>query len=277
MIKKYRPTSEGRRTRKTLIRVITKQSPEKSLTKILTGPAGRNKGKISSRHRQRGHKKYYRIIDFKRDKFNIPAVVAAFEYDPNRGPTIALLNYMDGEKRYILAPEGLKVGDRISSSKDIVEPFPGNCMPLKNIPLSSQVHNVEINIGAGGQLIRGAGSYGIIMAKEGNYVNIKLPSGEVKRILQDCLATVGVLSNPDYRNRVLGKAGIARHLGARPHIRGVAIANPTDHPHGGSYKDKGVGMPSPKSPWGWKTKGKKTMKRKIGLKYMVSQRMRGKK
>lgn len=272
MIKSYRPTSEGRRTRKTLIKAVTKLRPEKSLIKALNGPAGRNKGGISSRHRQRGHKKYYRIIDFKRDKFDIPARVAALEYDPNRGPTIALLHYEDGEKRYILAPEGLQVGQKVISSKGFVDTAPGNCTSLKNISLSTQVHNVEINLGAGGQLIRGAGSYGTIMAKEGNYVNIKLPSGEVKKFLQDCLATVGVLSNIDFRNRVLGKAGIARHLGLRPHIRGVAVANPSDHPHGGSYKDKGVGMPSPKSPWGWKTRGKKTRSRKTGLKYLVSSR-----
>lgn len=272
MIKSYRPTSEGRRTRKTLIKGVTKARPEKSLIKALKGPAGRNNGRISSRHRQRGHRKYYRIIDFKRNKFDIPATVSALEYDPNRGPTIALLSYADGEKRYILAPDGLQVGQKVVSSKSVVETVPGNCTALRNIPLSTQIHNVELNIGAGGQIVRGAGSYGTIMAKEGNYVNIKLPSGEVKKFAQDCLATIGVLSNIDLRNRVLGKAGIGRHLGMRPHIRGVAIANPTDHPHGGSYKDKGVGAPSPKSPWGWKTRGKKTRSRKIGLKYLVSSR-----
>lgn len=270
MIKSYKPTSEGRRTRRTLIKGITKRKPEKSLIFALKGPAGRNNGKISSRHRQRGHKKFYRIIDFKRNKFDIPATVSALEYDPNRGPTIALLNYADGEKRYILAPEGLKVGDKVLSSKNVLEVLPGNCTPLRNIPLSTQVHNIELNLGAGGQMVRGAGSYGTIMAKEGKYVNIKLPSGEVKKISQDCLATIGVLSNVDFRNRVLGKAGIGRHLGLRPHIRGVAISNPSDHPHAGSYKDKGVGAPSPKSPWGWKTRGKKTRSRKIGLKYLVS-------
>jgi large subunit ribosomal protein L2 len=149
---------------------------------------------------------------------------------------------------------------------------PGNCTTLKNLPLSAQVHNIELNLGAGGQLVRGAGSYGTIMAKEGKYVNIKLPSGEVKKLLEDCLASIGVLSNTDFRNRVLGKAGIGRHLGMRPHIRGVAIANPTDHPHGGSYRDKGIGRPSPVSPWGWKTRGKKTRSRKIGQKYLVSSR-----
>lgn len=272
MIKNYRPTSEGRRTRKTLIRDITKLRPEKSLTKALKGPAGRNNGKISSRHRQRGAKKFYRIIDFKREKFDIPATVSALEYDPNRGPTIALLNYADGEKRYILAPEGLKVGQKLVSSKNAVDLVPGNCTALKNIPLSTQVHNIEVNLGAGGQLVRGAGNYGTIMAKEGKYVNIKLPSGEVKKFLEECLATVGVLSNQDFRNRVLGKAGVGRHLGIRPHTRGVAMANPSDHPHAGSYKDKGVGMPSPKSPWGWKTRGKKTRSRKIGQKYLVSSR-----
>jgi len=276
MIKSYKPTSEGRRTRKTLIRATTKLRPEKSLTTPLKGAAGRNNGRISSRHRQRGHKKFYRVIDFKRNKFDIPAKVAALEYDPNRGPTIALVHYADGEKRYILAPENLHVGQQIVSSKSAVDMVPGNCTSLRNIHLGMQVHNIEINLGAGGQMVRGAGNYGIVMAKEGNYVNIKLPSGDVKKFLQDCLATIGVLSNVDFRNRVLGKAGIARHLGMRPHIRGVAIANPTDHPHGGSYKDKGVGAPSPKSPWGWKTRGKKTRKRKIGLKYLVSSRKIGK-
>ena len=277
MIKSYNPTSNGMRTRKTLVSTATRGQPEKSLIKALKGPAGRNNGRISSRHKQRGHKKYYRVVDFKRNKFDIPATVSALEYDPNRGPAIALLNYADGEKRYIVAPEGLKVGNKIMSSKDVLEMLPGNCMPLKNMPLSAQVHNVEINLGAGGQIIRGAGLYGTIMAKEGNYVNIKLPSGEVKKFMQDCLATVGVLSNSDHRNRVLGKAGIARHLGARPHIRGVAVANPTDHPHGGSYKDKGIGRPSPVSPWGWKTRGKKTRSRKIGLKYTISPRKSTKK
>ncbi len=270
MIKSYKPTSEGMRTRRTLISDVTKARPQKSLIKILTGPAGRNNGRISSRHRQRGHKKFYRVVDFKRGKYDIPATVTALEYDPNRGPTIALLSYADGEKSYILAPEGLQVGQKVISSKNSVEMLPGNATTLVNLPLSAEVHNVELNIGAGGQLIRGAGSYGIVMAKEGKYVNIKLPSGEVKKFAQDCMATIGVLSNGDLRNRVLGKAGIGRHLGMRPHIRGVAVANPTDHPHGGSYKDKGVGAPSPKSPWGWKTKGKKTRSRTVGLKYLVS-------
>lgn len=272
MIKSYKPTSEGRRTRKTLIRQVSKARPQKSLTVAIKGPAGRSHGSVSSRHRQRGHKKFYRMIDFKRTKFDIPATVTALEYDPNRGPNIALLTYADGQKSYILAPEGLQMGQKIISSKDSVEILPGNCTVLKNLPLSAQVHNIELNLGAGGQMVRGAGTYGIIMAKEGKYVNIKLPSGEVKKFLEDALATVGALSNADFRNRVLGKAGIGRHLGMRPHIRGVAVANPSDHPHGGSYKDKGVGMPSPKSPWGWKTKGKKTRSRKIGLKYLVSAR-----
>lgn len=272
MIKSYKPTSEGRRTRKTLVREISKLKPEKSLVKPLNGPAGRNKGKVSSRHRQRGAKKFYRIIDFKRDKFDIPATVTALEYDPNRGPNIALLTYADGEKRYILAPEGLTVGQKVISSRGPVELNPGNCTALKNLPLNTQVHNIELNLGAGGQLVRGAGNYGVIMAKEGKYVNIKLPSGEVKKFLEECLATVGVLSNQDFRNRVLGKAGVGRHIGRRPHVRGVAMSNPADHPHAGSYRDKGVGMPSPKSPWGWKTRGKKTRSRKVTLKYLVSPR-----
>lgn len=272
MIKTYRPTSEGRRTRRTLISEVDKIRPQKSLTNPLNKSFGRNNGKISSRHRSSGHKKFYRVIDFKRAKFDIPSVVKSIEYDPNRGPNIALISYKDGEKRYILAPDGLQVGTNLISTKSSVEIIPGNCTCLKNIPLGTQIHNIEINIGAGGQIVRGAGTYGVIMAKEGAFVNVKLPSGEVKRISQDCLATIGILSNIDLRNRRLGKAGISRHLGNRPHIRGVAISNPSDHPHAGSYKDKGIGRSSPRSPWGWKTRGKKTRSRKIGVKYLVSSR-----
>jgi len=272
MIKTYRPTSEGMRTRRTLVREVSHTRPPKQLIRPLKSAHGRNNGKISSRHREVGHKKYYRLIDFKRDKFEIPAVVASIDYDPNRGPNIALVVYKDGEKRYILAADALKVGDAVISTKSAVEILPGNCTCLKHMPLGTQVHNVELNINAGGQIIRGAGNYGVIMAKEGDFVNVKLPSGEVKKIAQDCLATVGVLSNIDIRHTRLGKAGIARHLGIRPHIRGVAISNPSDHPHAGSYRDKGIGRSSPRSPWGWKTRGKRTRSRKAGLKYLVSPR-----
>ena len=271
MIKTYKPTSAGIRSRKTLVRELTFDKPEKSLLMGLKGPAGRNNGKISSRHRERGSKKHYRIIDFKRNKFDVPAKVATLEYDPSRGPNIALLNYADGEKRYIRAPEGLQVGMTVISGEK-AEAAVGNSLPIGNIPLGSLVHNIEINPGRGGQLVRGAGNYAQILAKEGNYVNVKLPSGEVKKVMVACYATVGVLSNSDFRNVRLGKAGRNRHLGNRPHVRGVAMANPSDHPHAGSYRDNGIGMPSPKSPWGWKTRGSRTRKRMHTNKFIVKRR-----
>ncbi len=271
MIKTYNPTSPGQRQRKSIVKATTTSKPHKALTAPMTGAVGRNNGKISSRHRERGHKKKYRIIDFKRNKFGIKAKVATIEHDPNRGANIALVNYGDGEKRYILAPEGLVVGAIVESGENI-EPKSGNCMPLKDIPLGMAVHNIELNPGQGGQMVRGAGNSAQLLAKEGKYVNIKLPSGEVKKVLGICYATVGTLSNADLRNVKLGKAGRNRHRGNRPHIRGVAIANPSDHPHGGSYKDNGIGMPSPKSPWGWKTRGKKTRSRTHTDKFIVKDR-----
>jgi large subunit ribosomal protein L2 len=271
MIKNYKPTSPGIRFRKTLVKGVDKVVPEKSLTKPKKGAVGRNKGTISSRHRQTGARKHYRVIDFKRDKRDIPAVVATIENDPNRGPNIALLHYADGEKRYILAPEGLKHGMTVVAG-ETAEPTTGNALPLEKIPLGMPIHNIELNPGKGGQIARGAGNSALILAKEGNYVNIKLPSGEVKKVRALCYATVGVLGNADLRNINLGKAGRKRHLGWRPHTRGVAHASPSDHPHGGSYKDTGIGMPSPKSPWGWKTRGKKTRRRKHTDKYLVKDR-----
>lgn len=261
MLKSYKPFTSSTRFRKSLVREVDDVRPLKSLTTVFSGPAGRAHGRISTRHKQKGAKKLYRIIDFKRNKSDIPAKVASIEYDPNRGADIALLNYVDGEKRYILAPEGLKVGMMVISGNS-VEPSMGNALPLENIPLGMLVHNVELNPGAGGVMVRGAGNSAQIMAKEGNYVNLKLPSGEVKKVQGKCYATVGVLTNMDVRNVVLGKAGRNRHLGVRPGVRGVAMSNPKkDHPHAGSYKDNGIGMPSPKSPWGWKTRGVKTRKR----------------
>lgn len=272
-IKTYRPTSAGTRFRKTLVRNNTsnKSKPERSLLVRLTGAPGRSHGRISSMHKQAGNKKHYRVVDFKRDKKGISAKVASVEYDPNRGPSIALLHYADGEKRYILAPSGLEAGMSVMSGPE-AELKVGNALPLAKIPLGMQIHNIELNPGRGGQMVRGAGNSAMIMAKEGNYVNIKLPSGEVKKVSGDCYATIGTLGNEDLRNTQAGKAGRMRHMGWRPHVRGVAHANPSDHPHGGSYKDKGVGMPSPKSPWGWKTKGKKTRRRKNTDKYLVKDR-----
>lgn len=261
MIKTYRPTSKGRRFKKTLVRGVEKIKPLKSLTKGKKGPAGRSKGRVTVRHKQRGEKQLYRQIDFKRDKHGILAKVASIEDDPNRGCNIALLHYIDGEKRYILAPKGLKKGTTVISGP-AVDLNIGNALPLKSIPVGQEIHNVEINPGAGGVLVKGAGNSALIMAKEGKYVNIKLPSGEVKKFLDTCYATIGSLSNEDKRNIVLGKAGTKRKMGFRPTTRGVAMSNPKkDHPHAGSYSTAGIGM-HPKTPWGKPAKGVKTRKRK---------------
>lgn len=270
MIKTYKPTSAGIRFRKSLVRELTKSKPEKSLIEALKGPAGRNNGKISSRHKIRGTKKFYRIIDFKRNKLDIEGRVAAIEYDPNRGPNIALINYADGEKRYILAPEGLQVGMKVISGPK-AEALPGNALPLGNIPLGMTVHNVEINPGKGGQMVRSAGTGAMILAKDGPYVNLQLPSGSVMKVSVTCYATVGTLSNADFRNSVLGKAGKQKYLGKRPHVRGVAMSNPSDHPHAGSYRDNGIGM-APKTPWGKKARGVPTRKRRNTDKFIVKRR-----
>jgi large subunit ribosomal protein L2 len=262
MIKTYNPTSEGQRSRKTLVRFVDKVDPLKSATSVLKASPGRSRGRISSRHKQKGAKKMYRAIDFRREKFDIPARVTTIEYDPNRNANIALVSYADGEKRYILAPEGLEKGVVVMSGENS-EVSVGNCMPMARIPLGMQIHNIEINPQKGGVLVRGAGNYAQIIAKEGDFVNVKLPSGEVKRLFARCYATIGALSNSDFRNTRLGKAGRKRYLGRRPHVRGVAMANPAgDHPHAGKYRTSGIGMPSPKSPWGWITRGVRTRKRK---------------
>lgn len=262
MLKIYKPYISTTRFRKSLVREVTQKKSLKSLTVSNVGSAGRSNGRVSMRHQGGGARKRYRLVDFKRDKRNIPARVATIEYDPNRGPNIALLNYADGEKRYILAPEGLLVGATVMSG-ETAEPSVGNAMPLKNAPLGAQVHNVELNPGAGGILVRGAGGYAQVMAKEGDFVNLKLPSGEVKKISGRCYATIGALGNMDLRNVRLGKAGRNRHLGVRPAVRGVAMGNPKkDHPHAGSYKTTGIGMSSPKSPWGWKARGVRSRKRR---------------
>lgn len=270
MIKNYKPTSAGTRFKKTLKQEVDKVKPQKNLTKPLKGPVGRNKGRISTRHRQRGTKKNYRIIDFKRDKTGIPGRVVSIENDPNRGCNVALINYVDGEKRYILAPEGLKKGREVISGEGSALEI-GNALPLKNIPLNTQVHNVELNPGQGGKMVRGAGNSAVIMAKEGKYINLKLPSGEVKKVLDRCYATIGELGNADHRHTKDGKAGRKRHKGWRPEVRGVAMGTDA-HPHGGSYSDTGIGMPSPKTPWGKKTRGKKTRKRKHTDKYIVKRK-----
>ncbi|HED31099.1 MAG TPA: 50S ribosomal protein L2 [Prosthecochloris aestuarii] len=242
---------------------ITKSKPEKSLLVPLKKSGGRNKaGRITSRHRGGGHKRFYRVIDFKRNKDNVPAKVAAIEYDPNRSSRIALLHYVDGEKRYILAPNGLKVGDNVQSG-DKVEIKAGNTMPLKNIPLGTDVHNVEMKAGKGGQMVRSAGAYAVLAAKEGDYATLKLPSGEIRKVRIECRATIGAVGNSDHENLVLGKAGRSRWLGIRPQTRGMAM-NPVDHPMGGGEgKSKsGGGRKHPKSPWGQIAKGLKTRNKK---------------
>ncbi len=277
MIKNYRSTSEGHRTRKTLVKGVEKVRPLKSLSSGKPSTAGRSRGKISSRHMGGGVKRLYREIDFKRDKFDIPSKVISIQDDPNRGPNIALLSYADGEKRYILAPEGLEVGMVVISGEN-VEHNVGNSLPLSNIPLGISIHNIEINPKAGGVLVKGAGNQAQIIAKEGEYVNVKLPSGEVKRISGKCYATIGVLGNIDKRNARLGKAGRKRLLGIRPHVRGVSMGDPhRDHPHAGKYRTTGIGMSSPKSPWGWKTRGVKSRKRKRTDYTIVSRRKSKKK
>lgn len=277
MLKTYRPTSEGQRQRKTLVKDVVYVRPEKRLSRGLVGSTGRSHGRISSRHRTRGAKKLYRIIDFKRDKYNIPATVVNIQDDPNRGVNIALLSYADGEKRYIPAPEGLVAGMKVISGED-VEITVGNSLPMIKIPIGVSIHNVEINPKAGGILVRGAGNQAQIIAKEGEYVNVKLPSGEVKRIMGRCFATIGVLGNFDKRNIQLGKAGRNMHAGERPHVRGVAMADPhRDHPHAGKYGKSGIGLKSPMTPWGKKTRGVRTRKRSRTDYTIVSRRKSKKK
>ena len=272
-VKTFKPTTPGRRFFTVSdFSDITKTEPEKSLVVPLKKHAGRNnQGRITVRHRGGGHKRMYRIIDFKRDKIGIPAKVAAIEYDPNRSARIALLHYVDGEKRYIIAPYGLKVGDMVMSGPD-AEIKVGNALPLRNIPVGEFVHNIELRPGKGGQIARSAGTYAQVMAKEGDYALLRLPSGELRKIHLNCYATVGIVSNLDHENITLGKAGRARWLGRRPYVRGVAM-NPVDHPHGGGEGKAPQGNPHPVSPWGWHTKGKKTRKKnKASDKYIVARR-----
>ncbi len=274
-VKTYKPTSAGRR----LMQVsdfaeITKSKPEKKLTRAMRKSGGRNShGHITTRHIGGGHKRRYRIIDWRRDKDGVPARVAALEYDPNRTARIALLHYRDGEKRYILAPLGVNVGDVLLSGP-AVDIRPGNCLPIKAIPEGTFVHNVEAQPGSGGQLIRSAGSYGQLMAKEGAHAQIRLPSGEVRRVLADCRAVVGQLTNAENNAIRVGKAGRSRWLGIRPTVRGLAM-NPVDHPHGGGEGKSGQGNPHPVSPWGQKTKGLKTRNNRRTDRFIVTRRRPG--
>jgi len=250
---------------------ITKTKPEKSLVVAKKSKAGRNfRGKITVRHRGGGAKRKLRIIDFKRNKFDIPGKVAAIEYDPNRTARIALIYYVDGEKRYIIAPVGLKVGDTILSGNN-AEIKPGNSMPMKNMPTGIEIHNIEVQKGRGGQLVRSAGGSAQLMVKEGEYVLIKLPSGEIRRILSDCIATIGQIGNLEHQTVSLGKAGRNRHMGRRPTVRGSAMS-PRDHPHGGGEGRSPVGLPGPKTPWGKPALGYKTRKPKASDKMIVKRR-----
>jgi large subunit ribosomal protein L2 len=270
-IRKYKPTSAGRRFQSVLtFDEITTSTPYKPLTESLEQSGGRNnRGELTSWWRGGGHKRAYRLIDFKRDKFNIPGKVSTVEYDPNRTARIALVTYADGEKRYILHPLGLKVGDAVMSGEN-VDILPGNCLKLKNIPLGTQVHNVELKPGKGGQIARSAGSSVQLVAKEGFYASVKMPSGEIRLINIECLATIGQIGNIDHENVSIGKAGRNRWLGKRPHVRGVAM-NPVDHPLGGG-EGKTSGGRHPVTPWGIPTKGYKTRRNKRSDRFIVERR-----
>ena len=270
-IKTYKPTSAGKRHQVSILNPeLSDKRPEKSLVVSLSKTGGRNNyGRVTSRNIGGGHKRKYRIIDFKRDKTDIDAKVIAIEYDPNRSANIALLSYLDGEKRYILSPDGVSVGDTIVAG-DNVDIQPGNCLPLINIPLGTVIHNIEMKIGKGAQLVRSAGASAQLMAKEGEYVLVRLPSGEVRKFHKLCRACIGSVGNSEYDSQKLGKAGRNRWKGRRPHVRGVAM-NPVDHPMGGG-EGKSSGGRHPCTPWGYPTKGYKTRKNKASDKFIVKKR-----
>ncbi len=272
-VKKVNPTSPGRRFQVySTFEEITRSTPEKNLMKALKKSGGRNaNGRITSRHKGGGHKRHYRVIDFKRDKIGIPAKVASIEYDPNRSTRIALLHYADGEKRYILAPLHLTVKDIVMSGPE-ADIKPGNTLPLSNIPLGTHIHNIELRVGGGGKIVRSAGTFAQLMAKEDRYALVKLPSREVRMVLLSCKATVGQLGNVVHENLSLGKAGRKRWLGKRPKVRGVAM-NPVDHPMGGG-EGRSSGGRHPCSPWGMPTKGYKTRKNRKSDRYIVKKRMK---
>ena len=270
-VKKVKPTSPGRRFQEySTFEEVTTTTPEKSLLRTLSKQGGRNSyGRITCRHRGGGHRRHYRAIDFRRNKQGIPAQVATIEYDPNRSSRIALLHYADGEKRYILAPVNMKVGDRVMSGPE-ADIKPGNALPLGNIPLGTQIHNIELRIGKGGQIVRSAGTFAQLMAKESPYALIKLPSGEVRKVLLKCMATIGQVGNVIHENISMGKAGRTRWLGRRPKVRGVAM-NPVDHPMGGG-EGRSSGGRHPCSPWGTPSKGYRTRKNKTTNKFIVKRR-----
>lgn len=271
-LKVYKPTSPGRRGMTSVsFDDLTGHAPEKSLLVAKRQQAGRNnRGTISVRHRGGGNRKNYRIIDFKRDKFGIPAKVFSIEYDPNRSARIALLHYADGEKRYILAPVGLKAGDAIMSGPD-ADIRPGNCLPLSKIPTGTTIHNIELNKGKGGQIVRSAGAGAQLMAKEGSYALVRLPSGELRQVHATNIATVGQVGNLEHENVNIGKAGRNRWKGIRPTVRG-SVMNPVDHPHGGGEGKAPIGLPGPRTPWGKPALGYKTRRRKLSDRFIVKRR-----
>ena len=261
-VKIYKPKTNGQRHKTSYtFEEITKSRPERSLIVLKKEHAGRNSaGRVTVRHRGGGARRQIRLVDFKRDKMNIPAKVAAIEYDPNRTARLALLNYADGEKRYIIAPIGVKVGDTLLSGPN-VEIRPGNNLPLANIPVGTTIHAIELHPGKGAQIVRSAGTSAQLLAKEGKYAHVRMPSGEVRLVLQECSASIGQVGNVEHSNIKLGKAGRARHMGLRPEVRGSAMS-PRDHPHGGGEGRSSIGMPGPKSPWGKPTLGYKTRSNK---------------
>ncbi|MGM0532954.1 MAG: 50S ribosomal protein L2 [Campylobacterota bacterium] len=271
-IKHYKPTSPGRRyiTNVDSGDITSKPTVAKLLKKLPVTAGRNNNGRITSRHKQGGAKKLYRIIDFKRNKFGVPGIVETIEYDPYRNCRICLVKYADGEKRYILQPQGLKVGDKIEAAKEGLDVVPGNAMTIRSIPVGTIVHNVEMKPGKGGQLVRSAGGYAQIAGREKKYVSLRLPSGEMRYVLGECMATVGTVGNGEYINVVGGKAGRSRHQGKRPQTRGSAM-NPIDHPHGGGEGKKNSGR-HPVTPWGMPTKGFKTRKKKASDKLIISRR-----
>ena len=272
-IRKYNPTSPARRQMTvSTFEEITTNKPERSLLEPLKNNAGRNSyGRITVRHRGGANRRKYRVIDFKRNKLDMTATVMTIEYDPNRSANIALVQYEDGEKRYVLAPSEIKVGDKIVSGEG-ADIKPGNCLPIKAIPVGTLIHNIEISKGKGGQLVRSAGASAQLMAKEGKYAQIRMPSGEVRMIDVECKATIGVIGNLDHENISIGKAGRKRHMGIRPTVRGV-VMNPNDHPHGGGEGKSPIGLPSPVTPWGKPALGLKTRKHKrYSNKYIVKTR-----
>jgi large subunit ribosomal protein L2 len=275
-IKVYKPVTPGLRGMTGYgFEEITKSRPERSLIVVRRKSSGRNNyGRVTVRHRGGGNRRFIRLVDFKRSKLEIPAKVSAIEYDPNRTARLALLVYRDGEKRYIVAPVGLKVGDTVMSGPN-VDIRPGNSLPISNIPVGTMIHNIELKEGRGGQLVRSAGTAAQLLAKEGDYAQIRLPSGEVRLVRQVCYATIGQVGNLDHGNIKLGKAGRKRHMGIRPSVRGTAMS-PRDHPHGGGEGRQPVGMPGPKSPWGQPTRGYKTRRNKETNKYIVRRRGQGK-